>query len=226
MARLHSRLQHGPGDVQQFMVSPRVGFMKNLGLNILMPVLPLHGPRSSTCFSGGGLLQPEFANVLHMFSQAIWDIRRMVDWTRSRSDAPMGLYRISLGGCTVSFASAFIDDLSCVIAGIPAVDFTSLARDIEPWAYQACGGDLQTDWGLVNEVMHVVSPLTFKPRVSIAERYVYAGAADRVARPDQARALWRHWGKPEIEWMPSGHVLASMRSELNQRTPGAVLALR
>ncbi len=187
---------------------------EELGLNVLMPVLPLHGPRSSTRFSGGGLLQPEFANVLHMFSQAVWDIRRMVDWIRQRSEAPVGLYGISLGGYTVSLASAFIDDLACVIAGIPAVDFTSLARDNEPWAYQAYGGDLQTDWGLVYEVMHPVSPLTFEPRLPVSKRYIYAGVADRVARPDQARALWRHWQKPEIAWLPSGHVLASMKSDL------------
>ncbi|HPG25859.1 MAG: hypothetical protein H6748_02265 [Spirochaetaceae bacterium] len=187
---------------------------EELGLNVLMPVLPLHGPRSSTRFSGGALLSPEYANVLHLFSQAVWDIRRMVDWIRRRTSAPVGLYGISLGGYTVSLASAFIDDLACVIAGIPAVDFTSLARDNEPWAYKAYGGDLQSDWGLVAEVMHPVSPLSFEPRIPVDRRYIYAGVADRVARPDQARALWRHWGRPEIEWMPSGHVMASMKSDL------------
>ncbi len=187
---------------------------EELGLNVLMPVLPLHGPRSSTRFSGGGLLQPEFANVLHLFAQAVWDIRRQVDWIRSRGDAPIGLYGISLGAYTVSLASALIDDLSCVISGIPAVDFTSLARDNEPWAYRAYGGDMQTDWALVRDIMHPVSPLTFEPRMAVEQRYIYAGVADRVARPDQARALWRHWGKPEIEWLSSGHVLASMKSEL------------
>ncbi len=187
---------------------------EELGLNVLMPVLPLHGPRSSTRFSGGGLLQPEFANVLHLFSQAVWDIRRMVDWIRRRSAAPVGLYGISLGGYTASLAAAFIDDLACVVAGIPAVDFTSLARDNEPWAYQAYGGDMQTDYGLVSEVTYPVSPLTFEPRVPVDRRYIYAGVADRVARPDQARALWRHWGKPSIEWLSSGHVMASMKPEL------------
>lgn len=187
---------------------------EELGLNVLMPVLPLHGPRSSTRFSGGGLLQPEFANVLHLFAQAVWDIRRMVGWIRSRSDAPVGLYGISLGGYTVSLASAFLEDLDCVIAGIPAVDFTSLARDNEPWAYQAYGGDLQTDWGLVHEVMYPVSPLTFEPRLPGDRRFIYAGVADRVARPDQARALWRHWGRPEIEWLSAGHVMASMKDDL------------
>jgi len=185
---------------------------EDLGLNILMPVLPLHGPRSGTRVSGGALLQPEFANVAHMFSQAVWDIRRLVGWIRRRSDAPVGLYGVSLGGYTVSLASAFIDDLACVIAGIPAVDFTSLARDNEPWVYKAYGGTLQTDWGLVRQVIHPVSPLSFEPTVPVEGRFIFAGVADRVARPDQARALWRHWEKPDIEWLSSGHVLATMGS--------------
>jgi hypothetical protein len=187
---------------------------EDLGLNVLMPVLPLHGPRSGTRMSGGGLLQPEFASVLHMFSQAVWDIRRMVGWLRAKSDAPVGLYGISLGAYAVSLASAFLDDLACVVAGIPAVDFASLARDNEPWAFQAYGGDLQTDWALVNQVMYPVSPLTFLPRPPVEKRFIYAGVADRVARPDQARGLWRHWGRPQIEWLSSGHVMASMKPAL------------
>ena len=138
----------------------------------------------------------------------------MVDWIRRRSDAPVGLYGISLGGYTASLTSAFIDDLACVVAGIPAVDFTSLARENEPWAYQAYGGDMQTDYGLVAEVTYPVSPLTFAPRVPVDRRYIYAGVADRVARPDQARALWRHWEKPSIEWLSCGHVMASMKPEI------------
>jgi hypothetical protein len=187
---------------------------EELGLNVMMPVLPLHGPRSSTTFSGGGILEPEYANVLHLFAQAVFDTRRMVSWLRTQTDAPIGLYGISLGGYTTALASGFIDDLACVVAGIPAVDFTSLARDNEPWAYQAYGGDLKTDWGLVHEVVHPVSPLTFRPRLERARRYIYAGVGDRIVRPDQARALWRHWERPEIEWLPCGHVLASMKKDL------------
>jgi len=43
---------------------------------------------------------------------------------------------------------------------------------------------------------------------------VRAGVADRVTRPEQARALWRHWGHPRIEWTPSGHVIATLKKGL------------
>jgi hypothetical protein len=187
---------------------------ESLGVNVLLPVLPLHGPRSATRVSGGGLLRPELSTMLHVFAQGVWDLRRLVGWIRESSDAPVGLYGISLGAYVVSLTAAFVDDLACVVAGIPAVEFTSLARSNEPPAYQAFGADLQTDWGLVQQVMHPVSPLSFAPRVARDARYIYAGVADRVARPDQARALWRHWDRPEIEWIPSGHLLAAVKGEV------------
>jgi hypothetical protein len=71
--------------------------------------------------------------------------------------------------------------------------------------------------------VYPVSPLTFQPQLPVEKRFIYAGVADRIARPDQARALWRHWGKPEIEWMASGHVLASLKTDLRpllQRVAG------
>ena len=45
-------------------------------------------------------------------------------------------------------------------------------------------------------------------------RFIYAGVGDRVTRPDHARALWRHWNKPRIDWMSSGHVMATLKGEL------------
>jgi hypothetical protein len=62
--------------------------------------------------------------------------------------------------------------------------------------------------------MHPVSPLTFEPKLPVDRRFIYAGVADRVTRPDQSRALWRHWGKPRIDWMSSGHVMATMKSDI------------
>jgi hypothetical protein len=63
------------------------------------------------------------------------------------------------------------------------------------------------DWKLVRAVSHVVSPLAYPPRVPHELRFIYAGLADRVVKPYQPRALWRHWEEPEIHWFSGGHVL-------------------
>jgi hypothetical protein len=97
--------------------------------------------------------------------------------------------------------------LRCVIAGIPAVDFANLARDNEPWIMRRYDRDFALDWQLVRAITHVVSPLAFTPRIPREGRFIYAGVADRVARPDQARALWRHWDRPAIHWFQGGHIL-------------------
>jgi hypothetical protein len=62
----------------------------------------------------------------------------------------------------------------------------------------------------VRAATHVVSPLAVSPRVPHEGRFIFAGIADRVARPDQARALWRHWERPSIHWFSGGHVAGQL----------------
>jgi len=142
-----------------------------------------------------------------LFAQAVWDVRRALSWVRAQGGEPLGLYGISLGGYVSALVSALEDDLRCVIAGIPAVDFACLARDNEPWIMRRYDRDFALDWQLVRAITHVVSPLAFTPKVPREARFIYAGVADRIARPDQARALWRHWDRPDIHWFQGGHIL-------------------
>ena len=52
----------------------------------------------------------------------------------------------------------------------------------------------------------MVSPLAFAPKVPEGRRFIFAGLGDRMAPPDQALALWRHWDEPEISWYAGNHV--------------------
>jgi hypothetical protein len=180
---------------------------EELGLNLAFPVLPLHGPRGAGGVSGGEVLTPDYLRMVHLFAQAVWDVRRTLAWIRTQGDQPIALHGISLGGYVSALVAAFEPELACVVAGIPAVDFPSLANDNQPWIMRRYGDEFEVDWRLVRAVSHVVSPLAFPPVVPRERRFIYAGVADRVVKPYQPRALWRHWDEPEIHWFSGGHVL-------------------
>lgn len=187
---------------------------EELGYNILMPVLPLHGPRGTGGMSGSDLMSPDFVNLIHVFAQGLYDVRSMLGWLRARGADKIGLWGVSLGGYTTALVAAFDGELDCVIAGIPPSDFPNVARDNQPWVMQGFDIELATDWHSVRQMTHMVSPLTFDPLVPKESRFIYAGIADRVVRPDQTRALWRHWERPEILWYSGGHVASQFKREV------------
>ena len=178
-----------------------------LGVNLAFPVLPLHGARGSARMSGGELLRPDYVQMVHLFANATHDVRSLIRWLRARGARRVGLYGISLGAYVASLVAALEDDLACIIAGIPAVDFPSLARDNESWVMRSERVHTERDWQLVRSVTQPVSPLALTPRLPRERRFIYAGIADRVVRPDQPSALWRHWERPEIHWFSGGHML-------------------
>jgi hypothetical protein len=177
-----------------------------LGMNLLLPVLPLHGPRKVGRRSGDGFLAGDFLDTIHAEAQAMWDIRRLLSWVRAQGAAPIGVYGLSLGGYNTALLASLDEDLACVLPGIPATDFTRLV-----WRH---GPPLQIRHGEhhglvhdeVREVLQVVSPLALKPRVARERRHIYAAVADRLVPADQVRDLWLHWERPQIVWYQGAHL--------------------
>jgi len=176
------------------------------GLNLLLPVLPLHGPRMSGGRSGDGLMSFDLIDSVHGLAQAVWDVRRITAWLRAMGASQIGVYGLSLGGYTAALLASLEEGLACVITGIPASDLPALYRHHSPdWMRKRAAAHHL--WGPETARVHrVVSPLAMEPRVEWSRRYVFAGMADRMATPQQALALWRHWGEPRILWYPGGHV--------------------
>lgn len=176
-----------------------------LGLNLAFPTLPLHGHRRTGRRSGAGYLGPDFLDSIHAQAQAMWDVRRLLEWIRARTEQPIGVYGLSLGGYNASLLAS-LEPLDAVIAGVPAVDFLRLthrhAPPLETRAAQALGLDLAR----VSELLRVVSPLAIAPLVPHERRAIFAGTADRIVPPDHAHDLWKHWDEPRIVWYPGGHV--------------------
>jgi len=183
-----------------------------LGLNLLMPVLPLHGPRRIGLRSGDGYLDDDPFDLLLAQSQALWDLRRALMWVRSQEDnARIGVLGYSLGGYNAALLAQYESQLDFLIAGIPVVDFPAAIWRHLPLRhrqYFAAHGLSEEHY---REMLRPISPLA-RPALPGRERlYVFAGSADRVVLPEHPVALAKHWGVP-IQWYPGGHL--SFRNEV------------
>lgn len=176
-----------------------------LGLNVVFPVLPLHGPRRRGAPGSAGFPGEDVFDNMHGSAQAVWDVRRILSWIRAgESDSPVGITGISLGGYVTALVASLDDGLACAIPGVPAVDLGDL---ITHHAGVRHDERLQEDVALTRQVGRVVSPLALTPRVPAEGRFIYAGLGDRLVHPrHQVARLWEHWGRPDIEWFNGSHI--------------------
>lgn len=180
-------------------------FHRRLGLNMLLPVLPLHGPRA-VGRSGDRFLAGDPLDSIHAEAQAMWDLRRLLSWIRAQGAPAVGVTGLSLGGYQTALLAELDGDLACAIPGIPLTDITGVV-----WRH---GGPLHLahaqHHGVVRdhvaEVLRVVSPLALEPKVPFERRWIFGAVADQLVPPDQVRDLWLHWGRCKIEWYQGGHL--------------------
>jgi hypothetical protein len=179
---------------------------RGLGVNVAIPVLPLHGPRSIGRRSGDGFLSGDYVDTVHLQAQAVWDVRRLLGWLRARGGEQIAVYGVSLGGGTAALLAAFEADLACVIAGIPATCFVGVARRNLPPFVLEWTQHLGMAWPDIERLCAVVSPLGVAPRVPRERRYLFAATEDRLVPLGGIHALWEHWERPRLDWYEGSHV--------------------
>jgi dienelactone hydrolase len=196
------------------MGSPRadIGFFRpdylhrELGLNLLFPVLPIHGPRRVGLVSGDRILSGDAMDSLHAASQAAWDFRRLVSWLRDHEGAPaVGVMGHSLGGYATALLSSLEEGIDCAVVANPAVDPSRLFwRNALSLAtrYLKTAGVTEEKMGTL---LRPISPLALSPLVERERRAIFAGVADRVVPATEAERLWRHWEEPRIVWYQGTH---------------------
>lgn len=179
---------------------------QELGHNLLFPVLPLHGPRKTGLRSGDGFVGGDLVDTIHAEAQAIWDLRRLLGWVRNQGAESVGVYGISLGAYAAALLAGLDDDLACVIAGVPAVDFLRGESRLSVPEVRLALEREGLEWSEVATLMRVVSPLALEPLVPRERCFIYAGTVDRLVTADQPRDLWKHWGEPQIAWYHGSHL--------------------
>jgi hypothetical protein len=193
-----------------------------LGLNLLLPVLPLHGPRKIRRLSGDGFLAGDLLDTVHALAQTAWDLRRIVSWLRLQGATQIGVFGLSLGGYSTALLSCFDDQLACAIAGIPATDFARLSWRHGPPDSLRKAEEAGVGLGETVNLKKVVSPLVLVPRVAHERRYIYGASADQLVPPDQVRDLWRHWERPKMLWYPGAHVTFPFHPQVRRFTDDAL----
>lgn len=190
--------------------SPQV-LHRKLGFNLLLPTLPLHGPRKIGGSSGDFYLDGDLLNLLHAQTQALWDLRQALAWLRDREASPrIGVYGVSLGGYNAALLATAEAQLDFVVAGVPLADpAAALWRHLPDWhaRYYVQQGLCEVTY---RALLQPVSPLA-RPALPGKERlHIFAAAADRIVPPDQPLLLARHWDVP-VHWYQGSHL--SIRAE-------------
>jgi len=200
------RLGHAPLDVAIF-----GDFYDRLGLNLLIPVLPMHGPRRIGRMSGDGWFTGHPLDTVHAVAQAQWDIRRLIGWLRrERGATQIGTVGLSLGGYTTSLLAGLEPGLSCAIPGIGVSCFAAIIRRHLPSRQWAALEHAGIDEAMLRRVFRPISPLAVEPMVPYDGRFLFGAVADRLVPPQHILALHEHWEQPEIVWHQGGHMTAPL----------------
>lgn len=184
-----------------------------LGLNLLMPVLPLHGPRKPPSLPVASLLSYDLLDAFHGVSQAVWDTRRLIQWARAQGATKIGVYGLSMGSYVASLLCG-LEDVDLVIAGIPVCNIPDLFVHHAPPDQRQEAEEHGVLGVHTRELFELVSPLSVMPQTTLENRFIFAGSDDKVSTPEQAERLWEHWGQPGIRWFAGGHVSFYWSSEV------------
>jgi len=188
-----------------------------LGMNLIMPILPLHGCRSIARITGGHFFDGPLVDLVHAQAQALWDIRRCLAWVHAtQPGAQVGTLGYSLGGYNAALLASVEPSLACVIAGIPVVDIPATVWAHMPLVHQRYIESQGIDARQLSAMMAPVSPLSRRCAVPHERRYLFAATADQLVSPEQPLALWRHWEEPAMHWYHGSHL--SVRQESGGRS--------
>lgn len=192
------------------------------GYDVLLYTLPFHGRRAerNSPFSGFGFFAQGMAGFAESMAQAVFDFRTVLNWLRGNGVDRIALTGMSLGGYTSALVAAADDRLDAVIPNVPLVNPESAFDDW--WPASAVVGLGRRLGGISREEAYsgfaFHSPLSYPSLVARDRRLIITGLGDRLAPPDHAVALWRHWDRCALHWFPGNHVLHVSQPEYLRRT--------
>jgi predicted alpha/beta-hydrolase family hydrolase len=221
----HGRSDGAPRPTMVLVHGYRVGFYSveerawamewffRLGLDVALFVLPFHALRAPA----GSNKPPEFpgpdvARTNEGFRQAMWDLRGLIAWIRTRTHGPVGIAGMSLGGYTTSLLATVMDDLAFAVPFIPLADFTDVVAEHEALRGVSVPASLVESG---KRAMAKVSPLARASKIAPEKVLVVGAKGDAITKIAHAEQLANHFHAPLFTF-PGGHLLQFGRREAFQ----------
>lgn len=192
------------------------------GYDVLLYTLPFHGRRAEnhSPFSGYGYFANGMTGFAEAMGQAVYDFRSILNWLQDKGVERIALTGISLGGYTSALVASADDRLEAVIPNVPLVTPASAFDDWWPASkvvqLARFASGMSREEAYSSFAYH--SPLNYQPQVAKDRRLIITGLGDRLAPPDHAEALWKHWDRCALHWFPGNHVLHVSQPEYLRRT--------
>lgn len=161
---------------------------RRAGLDVVLPTLPLHGPRASST-----LRAPRFPaadpRISHEgFRQAIHDLTGLIGWLRQRGHPRITVVGMSLGGYVAALLATVSDDVDALGLVIPLASVPLVARQ---HGRLGSGPDAERVQQALEAVYRPSSPLARPSRVR--EVRVLAARGDRITGLAHAELLAAHF---------------------------------
>lgn len=176
---------------------------EELGLNVVFPVLPQHGPRREhgRPYPGFDLL----GNVATTI-RAVSDVRSVIGWIGEQDPVSTAVIGMSLGGPVAALTAELDPAVDSVAVMVPMMD---AAKTIAHHLHRT-GGRGRTLAALlrsdaVHQVSSVVDPLVLEPHAPPDRRLVVAALNDRMTSIRAAQRLNVRWGG-QVHWHAGGHI--------------------
>ena len=181
------------------------------GYDVLLYTLPFHGRRAeqNSPYSGYGYFADGMAGFAEAMAQAVHDFRSVIDYLESTGVDRIALTGMSLGGYTSALIAGVDDRIQAVIPNVPVVTPEAAFDDWFPANMLVRLGNRLThvDKQKSDAATRFHSPLNYAPLVPKERRLIIAGLGDKLAPPQQAEILWRHWDRCAFHWFPGNHIL-------------------
>jgi pimeloyl-ACP methyl ester carboxylesterase len=192
-----------------YAIEERIWPVKQLfdaGLDVVLSVLPFHGPRRS---EARGFLPPSFPSsdprfTIEGFRQLVFDHRALLDFLRRSGAASLGLMGMSLGGYSAALLATLDARLQFLLLFIPLASIEDFAH--RHGRLTGTPEQQRAQWQALRDAQWAVSPLARAPALPAERVVVLAGDSDLVTGRPHAEQLASHFGV-EPRFFPGGHLL-------------------